>query len=75
MNCQIGENLAVHADPCLVEAVDKSAIGQAEFAGAGVDALDPQAAEIALFLAAGDVLILLSSLHGLNGNAEDIFAA
>jgi hypothetical protein len=48
---------------------------QAEFAGAGVDALDPQSAEIALLGAAITIAILFRLFHGLNGNAENVFAA
>src|SRR5690606_30595814 len=48
VNRQIGENLAVHLDLSPAEAVDKSTIGQAMLAHGGVDALDPEGAEIAL---------------------------
>ena len=38
-----GENLAVHLDPGLFQAVDKSRVGQAVLTHRGVDALDPKA--------------------------------
>ena len=75
MHGEIGEDLAVNFDPGLVQAIDKSAIGQAEFTGRCVDALNPQGAEIALLGAAVAVGILLGLLDGLNGDAEDVLAA
>src|SRR3954453_15296246 len=44
----VGEHLAVHLDAGLVEAVDEFGIGHALLARGGVDAGDPQAAEVAL---------------------------
>src|SRR5690606_12068667 len=61
---EIGEHLAVHLDASLAEAVDKSAIGQTQLAGAGVDALDPEGAEIALLRAAVTIGILAGLLDG-----------
>src|SRR5207237_10581768 len=72
---EIGENLAVHFDSGLAEPVDKSAVGEAEFTGRGVDALNPQRPEIALLGAAVAVTILLGLLDGLDGDAENVLAA
>ena len=72
---EIGQDLAVHFDPGLVQAINKSAIGEAEFTRRGVDALDPQGSEIALLGAAVAIGILRCLLDGLNGDAEDILAA
>ena len=75
MHGEIGENLAVHLDPGLGQAVDKSAIGQAEVACCGIDALDPQGAEIALLGPAVAIGILFCLLDSLHGDAEDVLAA
>ena len=72
MHGEIGEDLAVDFDPGLVQAIDKSAIGQAEFTRRGVDALDPQGAEVALLGATVAIGILFGLLDGLNGDAEDV---
>src|SRR6476620_11478971 len=44
----VGQHLAVQLDPGQLEAVDERAVAHALLAGSGVDALDPQAAEVAL---------------------------
>ena len=54
----IGEHLAVDRDPSLAEAVDKSAVGQAVLAHRGVDALDPERAEVALLVLAVAIGVL-----------------
>ena len=54
----IGKDLAVQSDAGLIQAVHKSGIRQSVFADAGVDALDPQSAEVAFFLAAVAVSVL-----------------
>src|SRR5262249_9108881 len=55
----------------LLEAVHQAAVRQAEFARSGVDAHDPQRAELALLLLAADVGILLRLDDRLLGDAED----
>src|SRR5438552_13677020 len=75
MDRKIGKNLAVNLYAGLVKPVNKSAIGEAQFAGGRIDALDPQGAEIALLGAAVTVGILSGLFDGLHGNAENIFAA
>ena len=45
---EVGEDLAVDLDAGLVQPVDHAAVGQAVHAGRGVDARDPQRAEVAL---------------------------
>src|SRR5260370_6547032 len=49
---QIGHDLAVDLDPGLQDAVHELRVGEAMLARRGVDALDPQAAERALLVAA-----------------------
>ena len=74
MDRKIGKNLAVDFDAGLVEPVNKSAIGEAQFAGGRIDALNPKRAEIALLGAAVTVGILSGLFHRLDGNAENILA-
>ena len=45
---QVGQDLAVDLDTRGLEALDEAVVGQAVGAGAGVDALDPELAEVAL---------------------------
>ena len=49
---QVGQDLAVDLDTRGLEALDEAVVGQAVGAGAGVDALDPELAEVALALLA-----------------------
>src|SRR6202041_1649438 len=63
------EDLAVHLDPGLFQAVDKSAVGQIVLADSGVDALDPKAAEFPLFDAAIAVCVLQRLLQPLPRDA------
>ncbi len=74
MHGKIGEDLAVHLDPGLGQAVNKSAIGQAEVTGRGVDALDPQGAEIPLLGAPVAIGILVGLLDRLHRDAENVLA-
>src|SRR5690606_15980844 len=71
---KIGEDLAIHLDAGLQQAMDEHAVAQAMFAGRGVDARDPQGAEIALLLAAIAIGILPGLDDGLVGRAEDLAA-
>ena len=48
---EVSQNLAVHVDAGQLQAVDEAGVGQAVQTHAGVDALNPQAAEIALLIA------------------------
>src|SRR5919112_4261867 len=48
----VGQHLAVELDAGQLEAVDERAVAQAILARGGVDAHDPQAAEVALAVAA-----------------------
>src|SRR5690606_7432041 len=45
---ELGEHLAVNLDAGVLQAVHEAVVGHALGAGRGVDALDPQAAEVAL---------------------------
>src|SRR4051794_26563104 len=45
---QVGEDLAVDLDPGLTQTLDEAVVGDSLSAGSGVDALDPELAELAL---------------------------
>jgi hypothetical protein len=70
----VGENLAVDFDAGLVQAVDEAAIGQAEFADSGVDALDPERTEVALVDLAVAVSVLLRAIDSSLGGADGVLA-
>ena len=65
VHCEIGEDFAVDLDAGLVQPVDKSAVGQADLASGGIDALNPQGAEIALSVLAVAIGILAGLLDRL----------
>src|SRR3981189_3098181 len=60
-----GQDLAVQLDAGQLEAVDERAVGHAVQARGGVDALDPQAAEVALAVAAVAVGVRVGLGEGL----------
>ena len=59
----------------LRQAVDELRVGEAFGAGGGVDALDPQGAEVALLGAAVAVGVLPGAIHGGLGGADGVLAA
>src|SRR6516162_2203478 len=71
---EIGQLLAVHSDPGLAEAGDKSAVSQSEAADRGVEALDPQSAERALAPLAVAESVLVCLFHRLLGDADRVLA-
>src|ERR1700712_2574115 len=72
---EIGEDLAVDLDARLGEPADKSAVGDAVFAAAGVDALNPKRAEVTLLLLAADVVVLQRAIDGGVGRRDRVLAA
>ena len=64
----LGEHLAVELDVRLAELADQLAVADAERARGGVDALDPQRAEVALALLARPVHVQPRVLHRLVGD-------
>src|SRR5438105_1805080 len=72
---EVRQHLAVHRDPRLGKAVDKHAVGHAERAHRGVQALNPQGAESALLALAVAEGILPSLLDGGLGGANRVLAA
>src|ERR1700722_6517424 len=74
MDGEVGENLAVDLDPGASQPADKSAVGEAMLAHGGVDALDPEGAEVALSLLAANVIVL-QRLVGCGIGCGDIVLA
>ena len=72
---EVGQHLAVDRDPGLVEAVDESAVGEAEAAHRRVEALDPQGAERALAPLAVAERVLVRLLDRLLGDADRVLAS
>src|SRR5580704_15376228 len=72
---EIRQHLAVDHDARLGEAVDKSAVGQAERTHRGVQPLDPERAERALLALAVAEGILPGLLDGLLGGPDGVLAA
>src|SRR6185312_10804975 len=72
---QVGENLAVHFDACPGEPGDKPAVGEAMLAHGGVDALDPEGAEIALLFLAADIIVLQRLIDRGIGRGDVALAA
>ena len=58
----LGEDLAVKLNAGKLEAVHEGAVGEVVHAGSSVDALNPQAAEVALLVATVTVLVLAGVL-------------
>src|SRR5579885_2331013 len=65
-----GEDLAVYVDVCFVDGMHQFAIADAVHAGGGVDARDPQAAHVALAIAAITIHIRHRAHNGLVGGTE-----
>ena len=73
MDREIGKNLAINLDTGALQPVHELRIGHAVLAHPGIDALDPQGAEIALAGTAVAIGVLSRLLDRLDGGAEDIF--
>src|SRR5688572_7785073 len=65
---EIRQDLAVQLDPGALHAIDELRIGQSVLARTGIDALDPQAAEVALLGAPVAVGVLQALFDLLEGN-------
>src|SRR6201991_2036205 len=72
---EIRQHLAVDSDARLGQAVDKHAVGHAERAHRGIEALDPQCAKCPLLALAVAEGVLPGLLHRLLGGADGILAA
>src|SRR5690606_34307646 len=71
---EIREDLAVERDVRLLQAGDEARVRQAERTGRGVDARDPEAAEVPLLQAAADVAVLPGVADDLDRLAEAVLA-
>src|SRR6195952_1804103 len=72
---EIRQNLAIHRDARLREAVDEDAVGHPERAHRGIEALDPQRAERALLALAVAEGVLPGLLDRGLGGADGVLAA
>src|SRR5580700_8350379 len=68
-DCQVGQDLPVELEPGELCPVHELRVGQSVFADAGVDALDPQSAEVALLVAAVAIGVAQRLLDLLNRDA------
>jgi len=68
----IGQDLAIERDAGGFQTLDKTVVAQAGGAASRVDAHDPEAAPVALFLAPCGVGVLPAVLDGLLGIAEEL---
>src|ERR1700674_3799262 len=71
---EIGEDLAVHVDPRFLQPRHELAVRHARFAGAGVDARDPERAKLALPVAPVAIRILPRLHHRLLGDLVYVLA-
>ncbi len=51
VNCEVGHDLAINGDASFVQACDKTAVAEIVLTTTGIDALNPQAADLALLCA------------------------
>ena len=71
---QVCQHFAVELNVLCIEGSHKFRIRHAVLSGAGIDALNPQGAEVALLLASVAVLVLESLFEGIFGYGIDVFA-
>lgn len=71
---EVGEDLAVEGDAGLRQLTHQFAVRHAVLASTGVDALDPQRAELALALLPADVRIEQAFFDSVLGNCPNVFA-
>ena len=72
---QVGENLAVDLDTCLVNHTHQLAVGQVLHTGGSVDTLNPQRAEVAFLLLTIGVSIGKTLLPSVLGYGPDVLAS
>jgi hypothetical protein len=71
----ISQDFTVQLDTSFFQAIHELRIGQAVFTSTGINTLDPQAAELALFSATIAVCILQTFFDSLDGSTISIFTA
>ena len=74
-NSQVGQHLAVHLDPSLVQPADQLAVGRAVLASGGVDAGDPEGSEVALLLSTVAIGVLAGAGDGVGRGADQLAAS
>ena len=74
VHSQVGENLAVDLDTCLVNHTHKFAVREVLLACGSVDTLNPQSAEVAFFLLTVGVCIGETLLPSVLGDGPDVLA-
>ena len=72
---QVGENLAVDLNTCLVNHTHQLAVRQVLHACGSVDTLNPQRAEVAFFLLAVSISIGETLLPSVLGYGPDVLAS
>src|SRR5690606_28964160 len=72
---EVGQDLAVERDLGAAQAAHQARVGAAVLAGRRVDAGDPEAAELALAVAAVAVRVAETLLHRVLGGRVDLAAA
>ena len=72
---EVGEDLAVDLDTRLVDETHQLRVAEAVLAGSGVDALDPEGAEVAFFVLAVTVGVGKTFFPGVFGNGPHVTAA
>src|SRR3546814_579262 len=75
VHSDIGQHLAVQFDAGQLQAMHELAVGQTFHADGGVDALDPERAEVPLLNLAVAISVLPRLLHRLFGDADRVLAA
>ena len=74
VHCEVSEHLAVDLDACLVDEAHELGVGEVLNAGSSVDTLNPECAEVALFLLAVAVSIGQTFFPGIFGDGPDVTA-
>ncbi len=75
VHCELGENLAVDLDTCCVDKTHELRVRKILHAGSGIDTLDPEGAEVALFLLAVTVCVGETLLPGVLRYGPHVAAA
>ena len=71
---EVCENLAVDLDTCLVDKTHQARVGEILQTGSGIDALNPESAEVALFVLAVAVGVGQTFFPSVLGNGPDVTA-
>ena len=72
---EVGENLTINLDACLVDEAHKLGIRKTLHAGSGVDTLDPESTEVALLVLAVAVSVGKTFFPSVLGDSPYVTAA